>query len=144
MTRFVVRVRSLLRRFHLGHLLSWCQLEIMRSYPFEFIENIWSQAACDRGWLATEGEEVRKVEVHTLHVTIVSLTVSPMQAMLTTTRAETSDLAMLGYSSLCMFSNTKYGLLLYLPSDSNIKSRLGEMEDRDFAFLDPPNVSIVS
>ena len=42
-----------------------------------------------------------------------------------------------------MFSNTKYGLLLYLPSDSNIKSRLGEMEDRDFA-LDPPNVSIVS
>jgi hypothetical protein len=61
-----------------------------------FLKTFEAKLHSDRGWLATEGEEVRKVEVHTLHVTIVSLTVSRIhQAMLMTTRADTSDLAML-------------------------------------------------
>ena len=107
-----------------------------------FLKKIEAKLHSDRGWLATEGEEVRKVEVHTLHVTIVSLIIphSSGHANDNTRRYFRSGHAKVG---LCMFSNTKYGLLLYPPSDSNTESRLGEMEDRDFA-LDPPNVSIVS
>ena len=60
----------------------------MLSFPFELSETF-------EAWLATDGEEAHKVVVHTLHVTILLLTVSPIQAMRMTTCADTSDLATL-------------------------------------------------